>query len=136
MPVETVNLQIPELIYRRLVNTARATNRSLEEVMIHALKVGSPPNWDDIPDEFKGDLAALDKLDDETLWKVAKSRKTAEEMERYNYLLEQNQNHTMTESEQIELGHLRTETERFMLLKSQAAALLRWRGHSIFPNLS
>jgi len=130
MPVETVTLQITELIHRRLVNTARATNRSLEEVMIHALKVGSPPNWEDIPDEFKGDLAALDKLDDETLWKIAKSRKTAEEMERYNHLLEQNKNHNLTEAEQIELGHLRTETDRFMLLKSQAAALLRWRGHS------
>lgn len=130
MPVETVTLQIPELLHRRLVNTALATNRSLEEVMIHALKVGSPPNWEDIPDEFKADLAALDKLDDETLWKIAKSRKTAEEMERYNYLLEQNQNHNLTAAEQIELGRLRTETDRFMLLKSQAAALLRWRGHS------
>ncbi len=130
MPVETVTLQIPELLHRRLVNTALATNRSLEEVMIHALKVGSPPNWEDIPDEFKGDLAALDKLDDETLWKIAKSRKTAEEMERYNYLLEQNQNYNLTAAEQIELGRLRMETDRFMLLKSQAAALLRWRGHS------
>lgn len=130
MPVETVTLQIPERLHRRLVNTALATNRSLEEVMIHALKVGSPPNWEDIPDEFKGDLAALDKLDDETLWKIAKSRKTAEEMERYNYLLEQNQNHNLTAAEQIELGRLRTETDRFMLLKSQAAALLRWRGHA------
>jgi hypothetical protein len=131
MLLEPVTLQVPEPIHRRLVNTARATNRSLEEVMLHALKVGSPPNWDDIPDEFKADLAALDKLDDETLWKIAKSQKTAEEMERYDRLLEQNQNKNMTEAEQVELIHLRTEADRFMLLKSQAAALLRWRGHSL-----
>ncbi len=43
---QTVTLQIPELLYQRLVNTARATNRPLEEVMLHALKVGSPPDWD------------------------------------------------------------------------------------------
>ena len=44
MPTQTVTLQIPEILYRRLVNTARATQRPLEEVMLHALQVGSPPN--------------------------------------------------------------------------------------------
>ncbi|MBD2312895.1 hypothetical protein H6G20_14585 [Desertifilum sp. FACHB-1129] len=130
MQFETITLQVPELLHRRLLNTARATNRSLEEVILHSLTVGSPPNWEDIPDEFKGDLAALDKLDDRALWQIAKSQKTVEEMERYSQLLEQNRNHTITEAEQIELSNLRTEADRFMLLKSQAAALLRWRGHS------
>jgi hypothetical protein len=32
-----VTLQIPEIIYQRLVNTAHATQRPLEEVMLHAL---------------------------------------------------------------------------------------------------
>ncbi|WP_353932165.1 hypothetical protein WJM97_06150 [Okeanomitos corallinicola TIOX110] len=36
MPSETVTLQIPEIIYQRLVNTAHATQRPLEEVMLHA----------------------------------------------------------------------------------------------------
>ncbi|HEY9890759.1 MAG TPA: hypothetical protein V6D37_02905 [Candidatus Sericytochromatia bacterium] len=46
---QTVTLQIPERLYHRLVNTTRATNSPLEEVMLHALKVGSPPNWDNVP---------------------------------------------------------------------------------------
>jgi len=61
---ETITLQIPDTLYLRLVNTARAQSRSLEEVMLHALLVGSPPEWDDAPEEFQADLAALDKLDD------------------------------------------------------------------------
>lgn len=76
--------QIPDLIYQRLVNTANATGRSLEEVMLHALKVGSPPDWNNIPDEFKADLAALDRLEDEALWKIATARKMPEEMAEYN----------------------------------------------------
>ena len=40
---ETVTLQIPELLYQWLINTARATNRPLEEIMLYALKVGSLP---------------------------------------------------------------------------------------------
>ncbi len=60
---QTVTLQIPELLYQRLINTARATNRPLEEVMLHALKAGSPPDWDNVPDQFQVDLAALDRME-------------------------------------------------------------------------
>ncbi len=49
MPAETVTLQIPEIIYTRLVNTASSTQRPLEEVILRALQIGSPPTWDDIP---------------------------------------------------------------------------------------
>lgn len=131
MPTETVTLQIPEILYRRLVNTAHATQRPLEEVMLHALQVGSPPTWDDVPEEFQADLAALDKLDDNTLWQIFHSRKTALDMERYNILLEANSSGTVTEAQRLELAALRQEADRFMLRKAQAAVLLRWRGHSM-----
>lgn len=127
----TVTLQVPDLIYQRLVNTAIATGRSLEEVMLHALKVGSPPDWDNVPDEFKADLAALDRLEDEALWKIATARKTAAEMARYDELLERNQNNSLTQEEKLELMELRSQADCFMLRKAQAAALLRWRGHHV-----
>lgn len=131
MPLETVTLQIPEILYQRLFNTARATQRPLEEVILQALRVGSPPAWDDVPEEFQADLAALDKLDDNTLWQIVRSRKTAADMERYNILLESNSSGTLTEAERLELMALRREADLFMLRKAQAAVLLRWRGHSV-----
>lgn len=39
---ETVTLQKPEILYQRLVSTDHATQRPLEEVIIHALQVASP----------------------------------------------------------------------------------------------
>lgn len=129
----TVTLQVPDLLYQRLVNTANATGRSLEEVMLHALKVGSPPDWDTVPDEFKADLAALDRLEDEALWKIATARKTSEEMVRYEELLDRNQDGTLSQAEKLELIELRSQSDRFMLRKAQAAALLHWRGHHV-PN--
>lgn len=129
--LETITLQIPEILYQRLVNTARATQRPLEEVMLHALQAGSPPAWDDVPEEFQTDLAALDKLDDNTLWQIVLTRKTAADMERYNTLVEGNQSNTMTDTERLELMVLRHEADRFMLCKAQAAVLLRWRGHRV-----
>ncbi|MFB2937720.1 hypothetical protein ACE1B6_20930 [Aerosakkonemataceae cyanobacterium BLCC-F154] len=131
MTTETITLQIPEILYQRLVNTANATQRSIEEVILHALQVGSPPQWDDVPEEFQADIAALDKLDDDTLWQIVNSRKTAAEMKRYDSLLERNSNCTLTESERLELMALRQEADLFMLRKAQAAVLLRWRGNLV-----
>jgi hypothetical protein len=129
MLVETVTLQIPEAIYQRLVNTALATKRSLEDVMLHALRVGSPPAWEDAPAEFQADLAAMDKLDDDSLWKIARSQKTLAEMERYEQLLQHNQAGSLTEAERLELASLREDADSFMLRKAHASVLLRWRGH-------
>jgi hypothetical protein len=128
---ETITLQIPEPLYQRLVDTARATNRPLEDVTLHALKVGSPPDWTNVPDEFQVDLAALDRLEDEALWRIAQSRKSVVEMERYSVLLDHNQEGILTDTERAELTALRAESDRFMLLKAQAAALLHWRGYQI-----
>uniref|UniRef100_B8HKJ2 Uncharacterized protein n=1 Tax=Cyanothece sp. (strain PCC 7425 / ATCC 29141) TaxID=395961 RepID=B8HKJ2_CYAP4 len=129
----TVTLHIPDPIYQRLVNTAVASDRPLEEVILHALKVGSPPDWDNVPDEFKSDLATLDRLDDQALWKIATARKIADQMARYDEILNRNQQNNLTDSEKLELIELRKEADRFMLRKAQAAALLHWRGHTV-PN--
>jgi len=131
MTVEIVTLQIPEILYQRLLNTARATQRPLEEIMLHAIKIGSPPEWDNVPAEFQAEIATLDKLDDNALWQIALSQKTAADMKRYNTLLEGNQNDTLTDTERLELMALRQVADRFMLRKAQAAALLRWRGHRV-----
>jgi len=131
MTTATVTLNIPEPIYQRLVRTAEATKQPLETVMLRALQIGSPPNWDDVPDEFQADLAALDRLDDGALWQIARSQKTKEEMERYDVLLDKNASDNLTNSERLELKTLRQESDRFMLKKAQAAPLLRWRGHSV-----
>jgi len=133
MQAETVTLQIPEAIYQRLANTARGMQRPVEEVIIHALKVGIPPGYEDIPQEFQTDIAGLDRLDDESLWQIARSKKTEAEMEKYNNLLEANSSRELTDREQLELRKMRREADLFMLKKAQAAALLHWRGYKVRP---
>jgi hypothetical protein len=126
---ETVTLQLPNRLYQRLVNTAQATKRPLEEVILHSLEVGSPPDWDDVPEEFQAELAALDRLDDDRLWQIARSQKPESDFVRYDELLERNREEMLTDAERLELTALRSEADRFMLCKAQAAVLLRWRGH-------
>lgn len=131
MATKTITLQIPENIYTRLQQAARATQRTLDEVVLHAVQVGSPPRWDDAPADYQADLAALDRLDDDTLWQVARRRTSVDMMARYQELLDKNAEETLTAAEREELTQLRIEAERLMLCKAHAAALLRWRGYSV-----
>ena len=127
---ETVTLQIPEVLYQRLAIVAGATQRLLEDIILQALQIVSPLTWKDVPEEFQTDLASLDRLDDNSLWQIANSKKTILEMERYDFLLSKQKNIELTASERLELESLRTDSDRFMLRKSQAAAILKWRGHN------
>lgn len=133
MVVETVTIKLPENLYRRLVSHADATRRPLEDIIMHALTVGSPPIWEDVPAEFQATLAEMDRLDDDALWGIVLGRKTVAEMARYDELLEINKQGSVSEAERLELARLRRETDQFMLRKAHAAALLRWRGHPV-PN--
>lgn len=133
MTFKTVTMQLPENLYLRLQQTAKATKQSFEEILLRALQIGSPPTWESAPAEFQADLAALDRLDDATLWRMVRYRAATSQMERYQSLLDKNTNETLSVEERAELSLLRTEFDRLMLQKAHAAALLQWRGHQIPP---
>ncbi|MBN1546600.1 MAG: hypothetical protein JW902_08075 [Syntrophaceae bacterium] len=133
MDGRTVTLQLPEELYLRLQHAAQATKQSLNEVFLRVVQIGSPPGWEDVPAEFQGDIAALDRLDDTVLWRIARQKQSEAEMVRYRELLHKNANGTLTEAETQELQALRMAADRFMLRKAHAVALLRWRGHAIPP---
>lgn len=133
MSTQEVTLPLPESLYLRFKQTAQATQQSLTEVLLRAVRIGCPPSWEDAPAAFQADLAALDRLDDEALWRIARSRRTEADIARLQELLERNADAQLTEAERVELIQLRTEADRFLLRKAHAAALLRWRGHAIPP---
>lgn len=134
MTIHQITVALPELLYLRLERTAQATRQPLADVLLRAVEVGSPPGWEDAPSEFQTDLAALDRLDDDALWSIARSRQTEHDLVRYTVLLEKNAAGALTLAERAELKTLRTEADRFMLRKAQAAAILRWRGHLLPPS--
>ena len=133
MTIQNVTVSLPEDIYLRLEQVARGTKQSLADVLLYAVKAGSPPSWEDVPAEYQADLAALDRLNDEALWQIARSRQANDEMTRYQALLDKNANEVIAEAERLELTQLRIEADRYMLRKAHAAALLRWRGHQLPP---
>jgi len=133
MSTQQISVSLPEHLYLRLQHAAQATQRSLADVLIRAVEVGSPPNWEDTPAEFHVELAALDRMDDETLWRIARERRSEADMLRWQELLDKHANSSVTQDEQMEMVQLRTDAEGMTLRKAHAVALLRWRGHSIPP---
>ncbi|MBS1249586.1 MAG: hypothetical protein MAG431_01166 [Chloroflexi bacterium] len=130
-PKRSITVKLPESLYLRLEQTAQATRQSLQETTLHALQVGSPPTWETAPAEFQADLAALDRMDDASLWRIARTQADSTQTDRYQSLLDKHTNQTLSTQEQKELKQLRADFDRQMLLKAHAAVLLQWRGHQI-----
>ena len=133
MTRQEVVVSLPENLYLRLQRVAKATHRSFSDILLHAVEAGSPPSWEEAPAEFQQELAALDRLNDEALWEIARSRRAEADMARVQELLDKNANGTLSAAERNELNRFRQEADRFMLRKAHAAALLRWRGHKLPP---
>ena len=129
--LSTVTLQIPDGIYRRLEVQAKARSQSLEEILVHALNVGSPPDVNDVPTELKADLAEVDSMSDDALLILMQGKKPIADFDRYDELLDLKADRLLIPSETQELEQLRKDSDLFMLRKAQAAVLLKWRGYSV-----
>lgn len=135
MTVQRMAIQMPQSLYRRLERLAEISRRPLENVVVQTLDSSVPPLPDDLPEEMRGDLLALEALDDDALWQVARGTVSPERQEQHRLLLEKNRLGTIAESERETLVQLRREADQLMLRKAYAYVLLKWRGHRL-PTLA
>jgi hypothetical protein len=127
---QTVTLELPQTIYLPARRMAEVTNRSLEDLLVSALKASLPP-LDGLPSELVEDLVGLESLDDESLRQVMVSKVPTAQQRELDRLLRKNQAGTLTEQERQKLDRLQREADRVMLRKARAAVLLRFRGHRL-----
>ncbi len=128
----SVTLQVPPSVYRLAQKTAEATSRPIEQVLTDVLSAVSPVS-DDLPPELQAEINALAQFDDDALRNAARSIFATDKRRKYDRLLEKNSAGTMTAVEREQLQELRLESERLMLRKAHAYALLKWRGHALPP---
>ncbi len=126
MTVQTVTLDLPQDIYARLQQMARATQQSLEDVVVYTIRGNLPPIVNDLPPEMQEELVSLQSSSDQALLTVAQESVPSEQWRRHEHLLSKNQDGSLTESERAELTQLRTVTDRLVLRRSYALALLKW----------
>ncbi len=131
---QTVTLELPETVFMPAQRMAEATQRSLAELLVRALKASLPP-LEGLSPLLIAELVDLEKLDDKTLRHVMLSQVPAGQQRKLNRLLDKNKSGRLSESERVELTALQNEADRLMLRKARAAVLLRFRGQQL-PTLA
>lgn len=128
--MQTVTLNLPDNVYQRLQRIAQTLQRPLEEFLVEAVTTALPL-LDDLPPDMMDDMVALALLNDEALWRVARSTLSLAGQERLDSLLDKQGQEVLTVTEQQELDQLLSEYERIVLTRGQAAVLLKQRKYDV-----
>src|SRR5689334_16710892 len=89
MATETVSVQLPEDVYRRLEGIADATRRPLQDVIYQTIRANLPPAITDLPPEQRHIVADLPQLGDDALWAIAREPVPADQWRKHRRLLRQ-----------------------------------------------
>ncbi len=133
MATQAINVQLSDEMYQRLKDMAAVTRRSLEDVVFQTIRGNLPPSLHDLPPEQRDLVADVEHLDDDALWTVAKEPLPSSRWQRHQRLLRKAEDDALTLSDQTELADLREATDSFVIRRSYALALLKWRGYTISP---
>lgn len=125
-------LTVPEEVYTRARRIAERTSRPIDEVMIQRLETSFAPLPELAADE-EAELEALSHLSDDALWTIAREQMATNLQWRMQELMNKHSLGSISEEEYRELEGLVDRSERLMLRKSEAAALLALRGYKITP---
>lgn len=131
MESQSVKIELPRQVYRRLEKLAAATNQSFDSVLLQTIRGNMPPLLEDAPLTLRAEFGSLLRLKDDALWAVARAPQNQTQWRRHQRLLKKNAEHALTPREQSELEQLRVESDQAVLRKSFALAILKWRGHSL-----
>ena len=127
---QTVTLRLPIQLYDRFRRRAEKTHRPIEVEVLEAVAIAAPPE-DDLPNDLAQTLANLSLLNDAALWQTARQHFLPEDVARLEELHLKRQREGLTPEETEITEGLISQYERAMLMRAQAAALLRQRGHDV-----
>ena len=130
MALQKVTVRLPDALYRQIEQRARRMQRSVEDELV-AVVAEALPTLEELPADIADELAQLAFLSDEELWQAARTTLAPEEAERMQALLLKRQREGLTPEEQQEAERLLHLYDRTMLVRAQAAVLLKERGHDI-----
>ncbi len=130
MSTQAVTLQVPLTLYEFFQNRAKRTHRSVEKEFLE-LAATAAAEEDELSPDLAEAVAGLEVLDDQALWRAARSRLPAEKQERLRALNYRQQSEGLTPDEQQRQEQLLKASDRVMLVRAHAAKLLKERGHDI-----
>lgn len=123
-------LELPSGLYSRIQERAAKANRSVQEELLHLLAANLTPA-EDVPAGVQQSLDALALLDTEALERAAHSRLADELAAELQSLHFKQQREDLTPAESVRCAELVRAYESAILVRAQAAALLKGRGINV-----
>ena len=130
MSGHAVTITLPEMVYEQIRQAAKRSHRPVEDVLAEAVAAAAPV-MDTPPGTLRSALAHLAYLNDAALWQAARTTMTAEQRERLATLHDKQQREPLTAEERTEEQALLSLYRETLLVRGQAAVLLRQRGYDI-----
>jgi plasmid stability protein len=131
MSAHAITLHLPETLYQRFRQRAEWTHRSLETELLDAVAASVSVEEEEISPELLRAIEALETLDDDKLWLLASAAVPPEASEELASLHLKMRDERLSPEEDAARARLMQEYERSMLIRAQAAKLLKDRGRDI-----
>jgi hypothetical protein len=130
MTVQSVTLNLPETIYEQIKRAAEKAQRPFEEVLLEAVAAVAPV-VNVAPQQMQSALAQMAYLNDAALWQAARATIPDEQKERLEMLHLKQQQNMLTNEEKAEEQALLALYRETILVRAQAAVLLKQRGYDV-----
>jgi uncharacterized protein YnzC (UPF0291/DUF896 family) len=124
----TANL--PETVYEQIRQAAEKAQRPVNEVLVEAVTAVAPVIGI-APGKMRTALAQMAYLNDAALWQAARATMATEQRERLEALHDKQQREGLTAEEQAEEQALLALYRETLLVRAQAAVLLKQRGYDV-----
>jgi hypothetical protein len=129
MTVQEVTLHVPERVYDQIRRAAERTHRSIDDILLEAL-IAAAPTMLESP-AVRSSFAQLTFLNDAALWQAARATMQSDQRERLADLHDKQQREGLSTAERDEEQALLGLYREVVLLRGQAAVLLKRRGYEV-----
>ena len=130
MTVQNVTIPLPADVYEQIRRAAANASRSVDELLVEAVIAAAPAAGVATPD-LQSALAQMAYLNDAALWQAARATMSPELRERMADLHDEQGRRRLSTEEQVEEQRLLELYRGTVLVRAQAAALLKRRGYDV-----
>lgn len=130
MSAQSITLDIPQRVFDQIQKAAEKAHRPIQEVLIEAVTAVAPV-INNISPDLRIALAQMAYLNDAVLWSAARSSLSSEQRTRLEALHQKQQREGLSVQEQQEEQALVKLYQETLLVRAQAAVLLKLRNYDI-----
>jgi hypothetical protein len=127
---EPVTVNVPRSVYERIRRAAEQRRRSVDEMVAEALSAAAPA-LDTPQDDMRAALAQLTYLNDAALWQAARATMPLPLRARLEELHSKQDSMELSVPEQAEVERLEQLYRDTLLVRAQAAVLLKQRHYDV-----